>query len=68
MPVNKCPNGKWRIGRGKCIYPTKEVAERAYKGYLSTKWGELMNAVDRLEPRVGAIIYKFFDRIKKGCE
>ena len=37
MPVNKCPNGKWRIGDGKCMYPDKATAERAYRGYLVAK-------------------------------
>lgn len=33
MPVLKCPNGKYRIGSGKCIYPTRKKAEKAYAGY-----------------------------------
>ena len=37
MPVTKGSNGKWRIGRGKAMYPTKNAAERAYKGYQATK-------------------------------
>lgn len=37
MPVRQCPNGKWRIGEGECIYSTKEAAERAYRGYLATR-------------------------------
>ena len=37
MPVLKCDNGKFRIGRGKCIYPTKARAERAFKGFLGAK-------------------------------
>lgn len=37
MPVIQCPNGKWRIGEGDCIYPTKEKAESAYRGYLAQK-------------------------------
>lgn len=37
MPVNQCPNKKYRIGEGKCIYDTKEKAQRAYKGYLASK-------------------------------
>ncbi len=37
MPVLKCQNGKYRIGSGKCIYPSKAVADRAYKGYLASK-------------------------------
>lgn len=37
MPVVRCPNGKYRIGGGKCIYGTKAAAERAYKGYRGAK-------------------------------
>jgi hypothetical protein len=37
MPVHKCPNGKYRIGSGKCIYDSKAKAERAYKGYMASK-------------------------------
>jgi hypothetical protein len=37
VPVHKCPNGKYRIGSGKCIYDSKAKAERAYKGYLASK-------------------------------
>ena len=37
MPVQKCSNGKWRIGEGDCIYQTKEKAEKAYRGYLMKK-------------------------------
>lgn len=37
MPVEKCENGKYRIGSGKCMYKTKEAAERAYQAYLSKK-------------------------------
>lgn len=33
MPVRRCPNGKYRIGSGKCMYKTKEAAERAYAAY-----------------------------------
>jgi len=38
MPVKKCSNGKWKIGSGKCMYDTKEAAERAYKAYLAKKY------------------------------
>lgn len=38
MPVTRCPNGKWRIGSGKCMYPSKEAAERVYRGYLGAKY------------------------------
>jgi len=37
MPVKKCKNGKYRIGSGKCMYKTKENANRAYKAYLAKK-------------------------------
>jgi hypothetical protein len=37
MPVHKCPNGKYRIGSGKCIYDSKAKAERAYAGYRASK-------------------------------
>jgi hypothetical protein len=36
-PVILCENGKYRIGNGKCIYDSKEKAERAYKAYLVQK-------------------------------
>jgi len=31
MPVYRCSNGKYGIGKGKCMYRTKTRAERAYK-------------------------------------
>lgn len=37
MPVVKCSNGKYRIGDGKCMYSSKENADRAYQAYLSKK-------------------------------
>lgn len=37
MPVHKCSNGKYRIGEGKCMYDSKEKAEKAYKAYLAQK-------------------------------
>jgi len=41
MPVHKCPNGKFRIGSGKCQYDSKEKAEKAYKGYMASKHMEI---------------------------
>ena len=41
MPVSKCPNGKWKIGSGGCMYDSKEKAEKAYKGYLAKKHEDL---------------------------
>lgn len=43
MPVRKCSNGKYRIGSGQCMYKSHASAERAYKGYLGSKY---MNKVD----------------------
>lgn len=40
MPVRSCGGGKWRIGNGKCIYDSKAKAERAFKGYLGSKFGK----------------------------
>jgi hypothetical protein len=37
MPVHKCPNGKYRIGSGKCMYDSKEKAEKAYRAYKAKK-------------------------------
>lgn len=37
MPVISCGGGMWRIGKGKCMYDSKEKAERAYRGYLGSK-------------------------------
>lgn len=39
MPVKKCSNGKYRIGSGKCMYPTRSAAERAYRAYRAKKHG-----------------------------
>jgi hypothetical protein len=40
MPVQKCSRGKYRIGSGQCMYRSRESAERAYKGYLGSKYAE----------------------------
>lgn len=37
MPVIKCPNGKYRIGGGPCIYTSKAAADRAYQAYLAKR-------------------------------
>lgn len=42
MPVVKCPNGKWRIGSGPCVYRSKATAERAYRAYLVKKAEEVL--------------------------
>jgi len=40
MPVYKCPNGKYRIGSGKCMYATKKKADNAYAAYLAITHSE----------------------------
>lgn len=40
MPVYKCINGKYRIGKGPCVYTTREAAERALKAYYAQKAAE----------------------------
>jgi hypothetical protein len=37
MPVYKCPNGKFRIGTGPCVFDSKEKAEKAYAAYRAKK-------------------------------
>jgi hypothetical protein len=39
MPVQRCSNGKYRIGNGKCMYTSNAAAERAYRAYLAKKGG-----------------------------
>lgn len=52
MPVLQCPNGKWRIGEGKCMYETKADAERAYAGYRAAMHAKSLmdDAVNFLTP------------------
>jgi len=35
MPVKKCPNGKYRLGKGKCIYDSKQKAMNAFRAYMA---------------------------------
>lgn len=37
MPCLKCSNGKYRIGSGKCMYPSKSVCDSALRGYHTSK-------------------------------
>lgn len=37
MPVHRCKNGKYRIGKGKCMYKTRGQADRAYRAYKAKK-------------------------------
>lgn len=80
MPVHKCPNGKWRIGSGKCQYDSKEKAERAYRAYLAQKHSDKSNEVLTriLEERIKireeilsvkhAIIIHILNKMKIGQE
>ncbi len=36
MPVSKCENGKWKIGAGACIYPTREKAIEVWTAILAS--------------------------------
>jgi len=36
MPVFKCSDDKFRIGTGKCIYDSKEKADKAFQGFRKT--------------------------------
>lgn len=40
MPVERCSNGKYRIGDGECVYTSRENAERAYVAYLAQEADE----------------------------
>jgi len=69
MPVNKCPDGKYRIGKGKCMYDSKAKAERAYKGYLYSKYGMDLSEIELLDPRLALILFSFLkEKKKKGGE
>lgn len=48
MPVRKCSNQKFRIGSGKCIYHSKEKAQKAYRGYLGSKFGSFQERISDL--------------------
>jgi HK97 family phage prohead protease len=37
MPIYECPNGKYRIGDGECMYTSRENAEEAYEAYLASE-------------------------------
>ena len=37
MPIARCPNGKWRIGNGRCMYTSKAAATSAYQAYLAKR-------------------------------
>ena len=49
MPVTKCSNGLYKIGSGKCMYRSREKAEKAYKGYITKKHaGSTYKAMERM--------------------
>jgi hypothetical protein len=66
MPVLKCPNGKYRIGKGPCMYTSKEKAESAYKGYLGSKYGQIvfsvLKKIERKSPRMAVRINTFLEK------
>jgi len=69
MPVHKCPNGKYRIGSGKCMYDSKEKADSAYKGYLASKREELKGELTAEKEDLGRIklkLNKIKELIKNG--
>jgi hypothetical protein len=37
MPCYKCKNGKYRIGRGKCMYTTRKKCQKALRAYYAKK-------------------------------
>jgi len=37
VPCTKCPNGKWKLGSGKCMYESKEKCESAWKAARAKK-------------------------------
>ncbi len=47
MPVSLCENGKWRIGAGSCIYPTREKAIEVWTAILAQgKYEAAKNNID----------------------
>lgn len=57
MPVLKCPNGKYRIGTGQCMYTSKASAERAYAGYRAHEhMNEDENPIDIIKMDVPFLI------------
>lgn len=50
MPVSKCENGKWRIGAGACIYPTREKAIEVWTAILAS--GKYQNKLqNQIKPK-----------------
>jgi len=66
MPVHKCPNGKYRIGSGKCQYDSKAKAEKAYKAYLAKKHSDSKNElteskIDKLQKSISKDIDELYE-------
>lgn len=66
MPVHKCPNGKYRIGSGKCQYDSKAQAEKAYKAYLAKKHSDSKNEmtedkIDKLQKSIDKDLDELYD-------
>ena len=49
MPISKCSNGKWKIGQGDCIYPTKEKALEVWQAILAQ--GEYIKDLKKKEKK-----------------
>jgi len=49
MPVKKCPGGKYRIGTGPCVFDSKEKAQKAYRGYLFSKYGSKASQMEGVD-------------------
>ena len=41
MPVIRCPDGRYRIGKGKCIYKSKKAAMKAIVVILGQNSGNI---------------------------
>lgn len=50
MPVTKCSNGKYRIGKGKCEYKSKSSADRAYAGYRAHEHMDESEDLEKMGP------------------
>ena len=68
MPVSKCPNGKYRIGSGKCMFDSKEQAEKAYKAYLAKKHSSSKNektiSLDELRVNIEKELDEMYDMLR----
>lgn len=59
MPVRNCDKKKFRIGSGKCIYDSKTKAQRAYRGYLGSKYSKSIGGIMETKMSFYAPISKF---------